>query len=108
MCCVTHKDLCCVTLLADDTHVVSFIAMFCHKSYFLRYRDLDGGGPQVNEHHSMTHHEVIPSEPSDIGQATLVTTSPGMVTSIISFFLLFHIWRVRWSDFTNFFEEMKR
>ena len=92
MCCVTHKDLCDVTFLAAATHVVSFITVFCTLlSYFLRYRDLDGGGPQVNEHHSMTHHEVIPSEPSDIGQATLVTTSPGMVISIISFFLLFHI-----------------
>ena len=92
MCCVNHKDLCDVTFLAAATHVVSFIATFCTLlSYFLRYRDLDGGGPQVNEHRNITHHDAIPSEPSDIGQATLVTTSPGMVISIISFFLLFHI-----------------
>ena len=71
--------------------------MSCHSTfctlllYFLLYRDLDGGGPQVNEHRNITHHEVIPSEPSDIGQATLVTTSTGIVTNTISFLLLFHI-----------------
>ena len=65
---------------------------FCH--IFLRYRDLDGGGPQVNEHRNITHHDAIPSEPSDIGQATLVTTSPGVVADIISFFFsFFYIWR---------------